>query len=226
MKQPHAFLRRRRRSVTAMAAAACGTALSALSLPSLADVPAMLDPNLQVTPVLVSGISNPIGIVFLGSVNDYLVLEKASGQVKRVIGGVLQAAPVLDLAVNSNSERGLLSMALHPNFPGTPYAYIRWTESSTGADSAAVAEVPLLGNRLDRFIWNGATFIQDINIVSRDRARPTTSPCPATRVRATAAKTPITTEASFASDPTASSICSWATRVGAAGCRTSRTARS
>jgi hypothetical protein len=48
--------------------------------PPLADVPAMLDPNLQVTPVLVSGISNPIGIVFLRSVNDYLVLEKASGQ--------------------------------------------------------------------------------------------------------------------------------------------------
>ena len=44
--------------------------------------------------------------------------------------------------VNSNSERGLLSMALHPNFPGTPYAYIRWTESSTGADSGAVADVP------------------------------------------------------------------------------------
>ncbi len=164
MKQPHAFLRRRRRSVAAMAAAACGAALSALSLPSRADVPAMLDPNLQVTPLLISGISNPIGIVFLGSVNDYLVLEKASGQVKRVIGGVLQAAPVLDLPVNSNSERGLLSMALHPNFPGTPYAYVRWTQSSTGADSTSVSEVPLLGNRLDRFIWNGVSFVLDINL--------------------------------------------------------------
>jgi len=78
---------------------------------------------------------------------------------------VLQTAPVLDLAVNSNSERGLLSMALHPNFPGTPYAYIRWTESSTGADSAAVAEVPLLGNRLDRFLWNGVSFVLDRNLV-------------------------------------------------------------
>jgi len=167
MKQtpPRVHGRRGRRIGSAIAAAACGTALSALSLPALADVPAMLDPNLQVAPLLETGLSQPIGIVFLGSVNDYLVLEKASGQIKRVIGGVLQTAPVLDLAVNSNSERGLLSMALHPNFPGTPYAYIRWTESSTGADSAAVAEVPLLGNRLDRFLWNGVSFVLDRNLV-------------------------------------------------------------
>jgi len=79
----------------------------------------ILDPNLQVTTVINSGITQPIGIVFLGQ-NDFLVLEKASGQVKRVINSVIQAAPVLDLAVNSNSERGLLSLVLHPDFPATP----------------------------------------------------------------------------------------------------------
>jgi len=172
MKKPDAPSRRRRRSAVALAAAACAATLSALSLPSRADVPALLDPNLQVTTVINAGLNQPIGIVFLGSVNDYLVLEKASGQIKRVIGGVLQTAPVLDLAVNSNSERGLLSMALHPNFPGTPYAYIRWTESSTGADSTDVTAVPLLGNRLDRFIWNGVSFTLDRNLVML-RARQT-----------------------------------------------------
>jgi glucose/arabinose dehydrogenase len=166
MKPTHPSVQGRSRRIgPVIAAAACGTVLSALSLPSLADVPAMLDPNLQVAPLLETGLNQPIGIVFLGSVNDYLVLEKASGQIKRVIGGVLQPATVLDLAVNSNSERGLLSMALHPNFPGTPYAYIRWTESSTGADSGAVADVPLLGNRLDRFIWNGVSLVLDRNLV-------------------------------------------------------------
>ena len=103
-------------------AASLAAALAVATSPTLADtIPAaMLDPNLQATPILVNGIAQPIGIVFLGSTNDYLVLEKASGQVKRVIGGVLQGAPVLDLAVNSNSERGLLSMVLHPDFPPTP----------------------------------------------------------------------------------------------------------
>src|SRR6185312_15149367 len=108
--------------------------------------------------------SQPIGIVFLGP-DDALVLEKASGQVKRVISGVIQPSPVLDLAVNSNSERGLLSLALHPNFPATPFVYIRWTESSTGADSTAVTDVPLLGNRVDRYVWNGTTLTFDRNLI-------------------------------------------------------------
>ena len=82
--------------------------------------------------------------------NDAFVLEKASGQVKRVVGGVVQPTPVLGLAVKSNSERGLLSLVLHPGFPAVPFIYIRWIESSTGADSAVDSEVPLLGNRADR----------------------------------------------------------------------------
>jgi len=124
----------------------------------------LLDPNLQVTTYVGSNLSQPIGIVFLGP-DDALVLEKASGQVKRVINGVVQPTPALDLAVNSNSERGLLSLALHPNFPATPFVYIRWTESSTGADSTVVSEVARLGNRVDRFIWNGSTLALDKNLI-------------------------------------------------------------
>src|SRR5437868_3934988 len=124
----------------------------------------ILDPNLEVTTFIGSGLSQPIGIVFIGP-NDAFVLEKASGQVKRVIGGVIQPTPVLDLAVNSNSERGLLSLVLHPNFPSTNFVYIRWTESSTGADSGVVSEVPLLGNRVDRFTWNGSTLVMDRNLI-------------------------------------------------------------
>jgi len=127
----------------------------------------ILDPNLKVTTVALSAaIVQPIGIVFLGSVNDYLVLEKASGQIKRVTGGVLQTAPVLDLPVNSNSERGLLSLVLHPNFPATPWVYVRWTQSSTGADTSSILDVPLLGNRVDRYVWNGTTLTFDRNLIS------------------------------------------------------------
>ena len=124
----------------------------------------ILDPSLQVTTVLDSGVTQPIGIVFLAE-NDFLVLEKASGQVKRVVDGVIQVAPVLDLAVNSASERGLLAMALHPNFPDTPQVFIRWTESSTGMDTNVTADVPVLGNRVDRFLWNGSTLTFDTNIL-------------------------------------------------------------
>jgi glucose/arabinose dehydrogenase len=57
-------------------------------------------------------------------------------------------------------------MVLNPNFPADPSVYIRWTESSTGADSAVVSEVPMLGNRVDRFIWNGSTLTMANNIIT------------------------------------------------------------
>ncbi len=132
----------------------------------------VFDPTLEVTTVLNTGIIQPIGIVFLAGSSDYLVLEKASGQIKRVIGGVLQPTPVLDLAVNSSSERGLLSAVLHPNFPADPSVFIWWTESNTGTDSTVTSAVPLLGNRVDRFVWNG-NFLAFGNPVIALRARQT-----------------------------------------------------
>jgi len=125
----------------------------------------ILDPNLQVSVALSTGLVQPIGIVFLGE-NDFLVLEKASGQVKRVVDGIIQATPALDLAVNSASERGLLSLVAHPDFPATPFMYVRWTESSTGADTNVTLNVPLLGNRVDRFRWDGSRLTFDRPIIA------------------------------------------------------------
>src|SRR5258706_10442446 len=127
-----------------------------------AATPQMVDPNLGVRPV-VTGLTMPTSMAFLGA-NDFLVLEKASGKVQRVTNGAI-AATVLDLAVNSASERGLLGIAVHPNFPTTPWVYLYWTESATGADSTALNETTLLGNRVDRFVWNGSTLTQDINLI-------------------------------------------------------------
>jgi glucose/arabinose dehydrogenase len=127
------------------------------------DVPAtVLDPNLAVRTV-VSGLNQPTGIAFLGA-NDFFILEKASGQVKRVINGAV-ASTVLDLAVNNNSERGLLGIALHPQFATNGFVYLYWTESSTGADTGVAANTPLLGNRVDRFHWNGTSLTHDRNII-------------------------------------------------------------
>jgi len=127
-----------------------------------ADGPTMLHPLLGVRPVA-AGLVAPTSIAFLGA-NDLLVLEKATGRVLRVKSGVTSGV-ALDLAVNSASERGLLGIALHPDFPTRPFVYLYWTESSTGADSAALADVPLLGNRVDRFTWNGSTLAFDRNLI-------------------------------------------------------------
>jgi len=144
--------------------------------------PSMLHPNLTVAPV-VSNLTTPISMAFLGA-NDFLVLEKNTGIVKRIVNGAVQST-VLDLSVNFNSERGLLGIALHPNFPTTPWVYLFWTCHSTaapanpffpdetrcldanifGPDVNDVLNVPLLGHRLDRFIWNGSALTYDRNLI-------------------------------------------------------------
>jgi aldose sugar dehydrogenase len=129
---------------------------------ALDEGPTLVDPNLAVRTV-VGGLTTPIAMAFLGA-NDFLVTEKNTGRVKRVVNGVV-AGTVLDLAVNFASERGLLGMALDPQFPAAPFVYLYWTESSTGVDDGTLANVPLLGNRVDRFVWNGSTLTFDRNLV-------------------------------------------------------------
>jgi aldose sugar dehydrogenase len=124
--------------------------------------PTALDRNLVVRTVT-SGLTTPISIAFLGA-GDMLVLEKDTGKVQRVVNGSVRGS-VLDLAVNSASERGLLGIALHPRFATNGFAYLYWTESSTGADSGELADVPLLGNRVDRFRWNGTSLTFDRNLI-------------------------------------------------------------
>ncbi|MHB0972171.1 MAG: PQQ-dependent sugar dehydrogenase [Thermoanaerobaculia bacterium] len=145
--------------------------------------PAMLHPRLGVRTVA-SGLVTPTTFAFIGP-NEMLVLEKNSGQVKHVVDGVVQST-VLDLAVNNGSERGLLGVALHPNFPFNPGVYLYWscqaapppsdspffpTETECadipmlGADTNNILAVPLRGNRIDRFVWNGSTLTFDRNLI-------------------------------------------------------------
>ena len=148
--------------------------------------PTILHPLLDVRPV-VEGLNVPTSIAFLGP-DEMFVLEKNSGRVLHVEEG---EAPdeVLDLSVNSNSERGLLGIALHPDFPDDPGVYLFWSCRSaapldddpftpeeeecsddpgvmTGlVDSGNVFQVPLLGNRVDRFEWTGSELVYDHNLI-------------------------------------------------------------
>ena len=127
-----------------------------------AESPVMLDPNLEVTTV-VSNLDQPTSMTFLGS-NDFFVLEKATGKVQRIVNGTLQST-VLDLAVNSASERGLLGIALHPQFASNGFVYLFWSESNTGADTTNVDATAVLGQRVDRYNWNGSALTFDRNLI-------------------------------------------------------------
>src|SRR5687768_17167848 len=145
--------------------------------------PEVLVPNLAVR-TTISGLDQPTGMAFLGS-NDFLVIEKATGRVKRITNAVVQST-VLDLAVNFASERGLLGIALHPDFPADPGVYLYWTcralappedpffpdqrecsdANMFGPDTDDVLQVPLLANRVDRFEWNGSTLTFDSRLIN------------------------------------------------------------
>ncbi|MGH8833999.1 MAG: PQQ-dependent sugar dehydrogenase [Actinomycetes bacterium] len=156
----------KRAAVRASMAVVAAAALSAtmLSSTSTAQVsgPVMLHPNLAVRTVA-TGLVTPINLAFLDS-GDMLVLEKNTGRVQRVVDGAVQST-VLDLAVNFGSERGLLGIALHPAFPTNPGVYLYWTESTTDGDTDVLANTPLLGNRVDRYVWNGSALSFDRNLI-------------------------------------------------------------
>ena len=73
--------------------------------------PMSYDKNLQITQFNTENLNFPTGIDFLGK-NDILVIEKNTGQVKRIVDGEILNEPVLDVNVASESERGLLGIAI------------------------------------------------------------------------------------------------------------------
>lgn len=101
------------------------------------------DPNLTLQTVT-TGLAQPTTMAFVGP-GDILVLQKSNGQVVRVLNGVLQPTPVLDVPVNFDSERGLLGIAVNAETP--PKVFLYFTEAAS--DGAAA-----IANRVYRYTWN------------------------------------------------------------------------
>ena len=136
--------------------------VTAIAVSAAAGGQTLNDPALRVD-TIAGGLSEPTGMVFIGS-NDLLVIQKADGRVRRVIGGVVQGGQVLDLAVDSFSERGLLGIALHPAFPGTPLVYLYFTASATSGDTTG-SPTPL-ANRVSMYTWNGSALVSPVVVAN------------------------------------------------------------
>lgn len=172
-----------RRSVPAGLARAAGppgfalmalVALSAVApLQASHALPTVIDSRLEVRTVA-GGFVTPVSMAYLGA-DEFLLLEKNTGRVLRIVNGAFHSI-VLDLSVNFASERGLLGIALHPEFPDNPVVYLYWTESTTGSDSAVRSETPLLGNRVDRFLWDGTSLAFADNIIRLRALQPSFFP--------------------------------------------------
>lgn len=98
---------------------------------------------------LVAGnINTPTALAFLPD-GRILVCEQ-SGAVRVIKGGTLLAEPFLQVPVSSTGERGLLGIAIDPDFETNAYVYIYYT----------VATAPL-HNRISRFTAEGDVALAD-----------------------------------------------------------------
>ena len=128
----------------------------------------LVDPSLTVETVISSGIVQPVAIEFLrpDDPSRFFLIERTTGRVKLVENGNV-VGTVLDLPVNYNSERGLLGIALHPDFATNGYVYLYYSLSSTGSDSGT--QSAWLDNRVERYTWNGSALVNPVLIVSFPR---------------------------------------------------------
>jgi aldose sugar dehydrogenase len=105
--------------------------------------PSVRDTTLNVEPA-VEGLSLPTSMAFLDG-NNILVLEK-EGNVRLISNGILQEQPVLQIPVNTESERGLLGIAI-VNSNDVVDVLLYFTEADP------------LRNRVYKYQWNGQSLI-------------------------------------------------------------------
>jgi aldose sugar dehydrogenase len=103
--------------------------------------PIINNPNMMAE-IIVEELSSPTSMAFIDS-NNILVLEKA-GSVRLISNGILQEQPVLNVPVDTASERGLLGIATL----GDDTIFLYFTESGE-----------TLRNRVYRYNWNGEALV-------------------------------------------------------------------
>ena len=121
-----------------------------------APLPGNAPPTTLVNEPLVSGLNLPTAMDFDATGRTMFIAEK-QGRVVAVRDGARQSQPFIDLSaeVNSASDRGLLDIQLHPNFPATPYVYLLYTYDPPEVHQHvghALAGPDGVGNRAGRLV--------------------------------------------------------------------------
>jgi len=111
---------------------------------------------------VVEDLELPTSMAFLAP-NDFLVLEKQSGTVKRVLDGKTLEQPVLDVSVANENERGMLGIVIEKEIDDKSkrnshtYVFVVFTESDEdGSDDCSSSDTckqegSPIGNRLYRY---------------------------------------------------------------------------
>src|SRR5262245_54704556 len=98
-----------------------------------------LPPNFQevvVVPSAANGLSWPVGLAFLP--DGRILIIQQSGQIRLVVNGTLVVNALLTMPeVTFNNERGLVGIAVDPDFPTRPFIYIFYSVSSSSTSHVA-----------------------------------------------------------------------------------------
>jgi glucose/arabinose dehydrogenase/regulation of enolase protein 1 (concanavalin A-like superfamily) len=101
-----------------------------------------------------SGISNPTVMAF--APDGRIFVAQQNGILHVIKNGVKLATPALQLTVNSSGERGLIGIALHPNFSSNGWVYLYYTLSNGSR------------NRVSRFTMSGDVISPGSEVVILD----------------------------------------------------------
>src|SRR6478735_7506472 len=114
---------------SASAATSPTAAPTATPAPTPASSAVLIPPRIGLHEV-VKGLDSPVDVAAEGGAADRLFVVEQPGRIRVVKNGVLAPQPFLDISgrISSGGERGLLGLALHPDFPNDPRFFVDYTD--------------------------------------------------------------------------------------------------
>jgi glucose/arabinose dehydrogenase len=104
--------------------------------------------------LVANGISNPTVMAF--APDGRIFVAQQNGALRVIKNNTLLATPFISLTVNSSGERGLIGIALDPNFSSNQFVYLYYTLSDGSR------------NRISRFTGNGDVVVPGSEVVLLD----------------------------------------------------------
>jgi glucose/arabinose dehydrogenase len=115
------------------------------------------------TDELVTALGSPTAIAF--TPDGRMLASTQPGVLRVVQNGTLLTTPAIDLTsvTCSNSERGLLGIAVDPNFTANGFVYLYYTFKKFGSCPMNTSSAPV--NRVSRFVMTGNTLGSELVLV-------------------------------------------------------------
>src|SRR5918995_475416 len=133
---------------------ACALAVTLLEV-SITPAAAAIVPSGFTETLVASGLSRPTAMTF--APDGRIFVCQQDGQLRIIKNGALLPTPFLTVTVSSSGERGLLGVALDPNFAANGFVYIYYT-----------ATTPNIHNRVSRLTANGDVAVPGSEVVVLD----------------------------------------------------------